>query len=114
MGQRLDKKDSSSKLGYSEISSHCPNASPMTSEEVEILAKLRSIKMQAREVKSYLAAKRPDWKKWINDSEETAIPKEATTQLQYLEELRTKWKRLEQAYKEARHRRMLALGHEDL
>jgi hypothetical protein len=86
----------------------------MTSEEVEILAQLRSIKMQAREVKSYLAAIRPEWKKWLNNPEETSIPKEATTQLQRLEKLRTEWRRLEQAYRDARHRRMLALGHEDL
>jgi hypothetical protein len=86
----------------------------MTDEEVEILEQLRSIKIQAREIKSRLATVCSEWKQWINDPGGSQIPEEAKSQLRLLEELRVQWKRLEQDYKEARHRRMLALGHEDL
>jgi hypothetical protein len=86
----------------------------MTPEEIDILERLRSIKMQARVIKSRLTATHPEWKQWVHEPEANRIPEEARSQIQLLEELKVRWKRLEQGYKEARHRRMIALGHEDL
>ena len=85
----------------------------MTGEELEILAEMRSLKDQARVIKAQLAGISPDYKQWMHDPLNPAIPNEAKTRLQLLEELRTRWKEHEHAYQEARHRRMVALGHED-
>jgi hypothetical protein len=90
----------------------CPRTSPMTTEELEILAEMRKLKAQARAVKSQLARILPGWKQYVHS--QTAIPGEAKTCLDLLDDIRMKWKKLEQAYKEARHRRMVALGHEDI
>jgi hypothetical protein len=85
----------------------------MTSEELEILAEMRNLKDQARAIKAQLAAISPDYKQWMQNPLNPAIPNEAKIQLEHLDELRNKWKEREQAYQEARHRRMVALGHED-
>ena len=86
----------------------------MTSEELEILAEMRDLKAQARAIKAQLAEILPDWKQWIHKPRNATITKPAKNYLQLLDELRIKWKECEQAYQEARHRRMVALGHEDL
>ena len=91
----------------------CSRTSPMTTEELEILAEMRKLKSQARAVKSQLARILPDWKEIIHNRRKAAISGEAKTHLQHIDELRVQWEKLEQEYKEARHRRMVALGHED-
>ena len=91
----------------------CSRMSPMTREELEILADMRDLKEQARTIKAQLAGILPDWKQCMNSPQAHTIPNEAKTHLKNLDELRIKWKEREGAYKEARHRRMVALGHED-
>ena len=91
----------------------CSRMSPMTSEELEILAEMRDLKEQARAIKAQLADILPDWKQWIDSPQAHTIPDKARPNLQRLDELRIKWKDCEEAYQEARHRRMVALGHED-
>ena len=85
----------------------------MTSEELVILADLRNLKKQAREIKSRLAEILPDWKRQIHESEETTLSTEARSCIQVLEQLRVEWKEREEDWEEARHRRMVALGYED-
>ena len=85
----------------------------MTSEELEVLGEMRKLKAQAREIKAQLAEVLPDWKQWIHEPREASIPEEAKSHFQLLDKLRSRWKECEKAYQEARHRRMVALGHED-
>ncbi len=87
--------------------------SPVTNEELAVLADLRKIKEEARTIQSQLAGIHSEWKLWINDTEGSAVPREASALLQHLKELRAKWKERAQAYEEARRRRMIALGHEN-
>jgi hypothetical protein len=107
------KSDPSFNLVDSEEPVYCSRKSPMTSEELEILAEMRNLKNQARAVRAQLAGISPDYKQWMHDPLNPTIPNEAKIRLQLLDELRAKWKEREQACQEARHRRMLALGHED-
>jgi hypothetical protein len=74
---------------------------------------MRNLKDQARAIKAQLANILPDWKQRINSPQAHTIPDRAKSHLQQLDELRIKWKDREEAYQEARHRRMVALGHED-
>jgi hypothetical protein len=114
MRKKIDREKSEPfRLLHSAEPTLCPRGSPMTSEELEILADLRSIKMQARRIKSHLAGMQAEWQQWIHDPEKACIPEEAKPYLQHLMELRSRWKRRELDYREARHRRMVALGHED-
>ena len=91
----------------------CSSNSPVTSEELEILADLRRIKAQARTVKTSLSGIRSDWKQWLHNPAGTEIPDEAKPHLRLLAELQAEWRNREKDYQEARHRRMVALGHED-
>ncbi len=92
----------------------CSRKSPMTREELEILAEMRKLKEQARKIRSRLAKILPDWKQLDYKSPEDPIPREAKIHFKQLDELRIKWKEYELTYQEARHRRMVALGYEDL
>jgi hypothetical protein len=108
-----EKDTSLFRLLGNESHDYCSRTSPMTHEEFEILAALRMIKKQAREIKSRLAAISPDWKQWLVGPEPPDISSEARLHVRELEQLRTKWKEREEAWEKARHRRMVALGHED-
>jgi len=114
MGTKTEKKD---ELLFNLINndepSFCSRMSPMTSEELAILGEMRDLKDQARAIKEQLAGILPDWKQWIHSQQASTISYEAKAHIQRLEELRIKWKDREEAYQEARHRRMVALGHED-
>ena len=114
MSKRTEAKDTSLfRLLESENPSFCSSMSPITSEELEILEDLRNLKKQAREIKSRLTEILPDWKQRIHESKETTLSTEAKSHIQVLEQLRVKWKEREEAWEEARHRRMVALGHEE-
>jgi transcriptional/translational regulatory protein YebC/TACO1 len=114
MNKKSDKRDSSPfNLIDSDQPTYCSRTSPMTSEELEILAEMRNLKAQARAIKAQLAKISPDYKQWMHIPLNPTIPDEAKTQLQLLDKLRNKWKEREHAYQEARHQRMVALGHED-
>ena len=84
----------------------------MTSEELEILAELRSIKEQARGLKSRLAGMKSDWKLWLDNPERSEIPNAAKPHLKRLAELKARWKDRARDYEKARRRRMIALGYE--
>jgi hypothetical protein len=115
MGKKTENKDGPLfNLINSDEPPFCSRMSPMTSEELEILDEMRDLKDQAREIKERLAGILPDWKQWIHKPLKATLSLEAKNHLQRLNELRTKWKEHEEAYEEARHRRMVALGHEDL
>jgi hypothetical protein len=94
-------------------SAFCSRKSPMTSEELEILAEMLTLKTEARRIKLRLSDILPEWKGRIHEADNPAIPDEAGDCLHLLNELRIRWKERERAYQEARHRRMVALGHED-
>jgi hypothetical protein len=108
-----EKDTSLFRLLANESHDFCSRTSPMTHEEFEILAALREIKKQTREIKSRLAAISPDWKQWLAGPERSDISGEARSHIRELEQLRIKWKECEEAWEKARHRRMVALGHED-
>ena len=114
MGKKTEKRDDPLfNLIDTDDPVFCSRISPMTSEEFEILGEMRNLKEQARSIKEQLAGILPDWKQWIDSPQAHTIPDEARPNLQRLDELRIKWKDCEEAYQEARHRRMVALGHED-
>lgn len=91
----------------------CSSVSPMTSEELDILKDMRDLKKQARDIKLQLSQILPDWKQWIDKSEALIPSGEAKSCIQAFRQLRERWKELEAAWEQARHRRMVALGHED-
>ena len=115
MSKKAEEKDLPAfNLIDSPFPSLCTRTSPMTFEELEILAEMRKLKAQARAAKAQLARILPDWKQYAHNPQVEAIPEEAKAQLLLLDDLRIKWREREQAYKEARHRRMVALGHDDV
>jgi hypothetical protein len=91
----------------------CSSMSPITSEELEVLKDMRELKKRARKIKLHLSQILPDWKQWIDKSEAPILSGEAKSYIQDFRQLRERWKDLEAAWEEARHRRMVALGHED-
>lgn len=114
MSKKEEKTENASlKLVDSSEPAFCSRKSPMTREELDILAEMRELKEQARTIKVRLSGILPEWKERIHRAHNPAIPNEARTCLHLLDELRIRWKEREQAYQAARHRRMVALGHED-
>jgi hypothetical protein len=77
-------------------SSYATKPAPFTVEELEILADLRRIKREVRDIKLHLAENHPG---------------QADGLARRLNDLRDQWQERFRAYEEASRRRMIALGH---